>query len=700
MSSASLHSTPLRTPYVTLVVANAFKDLTPRQRLYAHHMCRASFAGLPVVAAQISPESLPLLRLFHALYRAQPIEDFKATAATAGNGVVTAEDVTAFIEYSALVYANAGNYLSFGDSKFVPTCSREAFTAIARSAVSADDAAALVTDELVAAAYSLEASKLTLAFPPAGQSTYYSPNITQADAELANDFLTAKSVDGVNTRVWKSVDPADGTTTLLTIRVASAAATNTKATAAAAENFKGCRVVIEHGDFSAEMTRVAAALTEAQAFAENATQERMLGHYIAHFLSGDVADFDASQREWVTDIAPAVETNLGFIESYRDPSGVRAEWEGLVAVVNTEESRVFGKLVANAEKFIAQLPWGKPFEIESFRAPDFTSLEVINMATSGIPLGVNIPNSAATREQFGFKNVYLGNVAAAIDLSVKSNHVTPEDWAVYTRACAIAGSVNVGIHELLGHGTGRLLTEDAAGVKNFPADLIDPVSGAPVATWYKPGESWGSVFGGDASSIEECRAEAVSLYLCIIPELLEIFGLTTAEEQDDAVFVVWHRMVLAGLVGLEMYTPETRQWRQAHMRARFCILQALLRCEPAPLVTITRDAVEGLVIKLDRERIRTDGLKAIGELLVNINVNKATANAARGRAYYDDLTSVSDEFVEYRAIVLERRKPRRQFVQAHTTLAEGGADAAIREFPASVEGMIESMVTRHDDIPL
>lgn len=53
-------------------------------------------------------------------------------------------------------------------------------------------------------------------------------------------------------------------------------------------------------------------------------------------------------------------------------------------------------------------------------------------------------------------------------------------------------------HELLGHGCGKLLQETSPGVYNFDIKTppANPITGKPVAKWYRPGETWGTVFGG------------------------------------------------------------------------------------------------------------------------------------------------------------------------------------------------------------
>lgn len=70
-------------------------------------------------------------------------------------------------------------------------------------------------------------------------------------------------------------------------------------------------------------------------------------------------------------------------------------------------------------------------------------------------------------------------------------------------------------HELIGHGCGKILSETAPAVYNFDIDDLprNTLTGNPISCWYKLGQTPKSVFGGLYSTLSECIAEVLALFL-------------------------------------------------------------------------------------------------------------------------------------------------------------------------------------------
>lgn len=174
------------------------------------------------------------------------------------------------------------------------------------------------------------------------------------------------------------------------------------------------------------------------------------------------------------------------------------------------------------------------------------------------------------RQEEGFKNVSLGNVLGAKASNEPIPFIADTDLEVYKKYRDLAFEVQVGLHELLGHGCGKLLQETSPGVFNFDVahPPLNPCTNKPVDKWYKPGQTWGSVFSAIGSSYEECRAECVAMLLCCDFGVLSIFGAGDgAEDMDgmagDVLYTAYLSMARAGIAALEFWDPKSRKWGQS-----------------------------------------------------------------------------------------------------------------------------------------
>jgi len=218
---------------------------------------------------------------------------------------------------------------------------------------------------------------------------------------------------------------------------------------------------------------------------------------------------------------------------------------------------------------------------------------------------------------------------------------------LFDRLIDEAFEVQVGIHELLGHGSGKLFQIDEKGNFNFDKKSVaDPFTKKHVESWYLPGETWDSKFSSTASTMEECRAECCGLFLSVNTELLSVFGHNGTHGQD-VVYINWLSMVRKGILGLEFYSPDSNKWRQAHMQARFVILN-VLREAGQDFVKIEKTD-DGPIVKLDRTKINTVGIKAIGNFLLKLMVYKATANVTEGTNMYNQYSTVTEEYLEMKS---------------------------------------------------
>ncbi|KAG7232468.1 hypothetical protein INR49_008828, partial [Caranx melampygus] len=257
----------------------AFRLLSPRRR------CMPTTCHVLPVLLQTSPESANIFVLLQRIFRKQTPSQLAQVATAAG---LNSEEYQAFLVYAAGLYANMGNYKSFGDTKFIPNLPKDKLKALVWASQAFQEQSAemeALWDTCSCLLYSLEDRQKQLGLGDKGITTYFSGNCCLEDAELAQKFLDSKKLSAYNTRLLRGT-------------------------------MEGKPVM-----------RCAWPQLCRKTYTANENQRKMLEEYSRSFTLGSVEAHKEGSRYWIKDKGPIVESYIGFIESYRDPFGSRGEFE-------------------------------------------------------------------------------------------------------------------------------------------------------------------------------------------------------------------------------------------------------------------------------------------------------------------------------------------------------------------------------------
>ncbi|KAI1809447.1 peptidase family M49-domain-containing protein [Poronia punctata] len=667
-----------------LDIESLFSSLNEREKLYSHYMARAAWSGTRIIFRQVSPESEAIFNLIMGL------REF-----CGGKWDIFSDDdvdVDAFLHYAATFLSNVGNYYGSGDQKFIPKMSFQAMKTMASQAPQLATLFEKCKDMFTTPPYSL-------GFPDSSnvsQSAYYpgDQRINRDEIALVSGALDDAGVFPENTRLTK-----DGYKAFTVLQASVETAPEESLHCADSE----VQIRLQRGDHAADLRRVCEYLEKAAEYAADETQRRYVSLCAESFRTGSLDTYREGQRAWVADGKPKVESIFGFVEPYRDPYGVRAEFEGLVAVAHAGETEKLVKLVSRSDECIRKLPWasagnnGKgPFEKSLFDPPDLSSIHALAYCSSIIFPGINLPNYNDIRQDVGFKNVIVANRMVAESTAAQWPFVPEEEMEMFQKHKYPAYYWWVVLHELLGHGTGKMMMEESSGKFNFDEKNppVSPLDGKPIRSWYKPGQTWTSQFSDLSTTVDECRCELVGAFLMDDPEVLELLGFT--EEGDikasGLTYNLYQQLGVDGLRGLANFNVESMTWGQAHSRAHFAMLTCLLRHSNGCVQVHHDEDKKRLTVYIDRSKIMSYGKKALGHMLLRLHMYRSTADVEACRQYYEDLSRVDEEKLGWRRTVLANKPPPLLNVQANTFLE--GDTVTVKEYDKTCAGIVESWYER------
>ncbi|HEX5052148.1 MAG TPA: dihydrofolate reductase, partial [Planctomycetota bacterium] len=378
---------------------------------------------------------------------------------------------------------------------------------------------------------------------------------------------------------------------------------------------------VSPGLYAAQIAAVNTHLREALEVAPPPTR-KALEHLIRYNETGDPQDWRAFNIAWVQDRDSVVDFALGFIEVYLDVRGIKGSWQAVISFRNEQKTHEIQALARETQWFEDHMPWEPRFKKAEVKGISARAISVITETGDCgpiTPIGVNLPNEADIRQEYGSKSVNLSNVVEAYDkTSGKGSSVefsfTSAEAERAAKYSAAMDDLHTNLHEVVGHASGQVLPE----VQN-PAQML--------GTYY--------------STLEEGRADLVGLYWIADPKLKQM-GLVP---NDDAVLAKYEAYTRNALLQLRR-VPEGGKIEEDHMRNRQMIVHWLMQ---------NSDAI-GLQQKDGKTYYTVTSIPAYrdgcGRLLAEVMRIKATGDFKAGKALVETYGTKVDPAL--RRQVLER----------------------------------------------
>jgi dipeptidyl-peptidase III len=558
---------------VVQLYADGFSNLPVKEKTLIWHLYQAALAGRDIYYDQKYEHNLEMRDVLEAII-------------THPNGVEpkTLDEIQ---HYTKLFWINSGPFNNMTARKFVLRTTPEAFAAAAHSAQQAGGPFPLRNgeslDQLLArlkpAFFDPDVDPtVTAKTPPAGK------DIITASANNLYVGLTAKDLEGyheshpLNSRLVKT----NGKITEEVYRVG--------------------------GRYGRQLDAIVRHLQAAIPYATE-PMAKALRALITFYQTGETKDREAYDIAWVQDKASPVDTINGFIEVYLDARGIKGAFEGIVFYVNREKTSGIQKLAQNAQWFEDRMPWDPKYRKQGVQGITANAIDVvIETGDSGpvTPVGINLPNDSAIREQFGSKSVSLSNVSEAYDKSTPSAFRsefswTAEETARATKWSVLSAELTTDMHEVIGHASGKVDER----LKGNPATVLKE----------------------QYSALEEARADLVALYFLPDPKLVEL-GLVAAADLDDVVRAEYEGYARTALIQLRR-VRQGAQIEEDHMRNRQMIVRWLIANTKAIDVR-TRDN-KTYYVMTDPKAFR----EGVGRLLAEVQRIKAEGDYPAAKQLFE-----------------------------------------------------------------